>query len=166
MGPLLWKDNYTLYYPGNPDNALVPDYYVSDMKLDDSSEEAPLDAKVSGANVPEVEDATKPEEENPIPKSETKVGDAPVDQKRQEELKVVDSLPWAHPKRIWAMIKLIMTFGITREVIAHQSRGLDEVHKHAPVFDNRVEYLWTTAQICSAMVSLFCVHVHSVISTC
>ncbi|KAL2000501.1 hypothetical protein VTN02DRAFT_2994 [Thermoascus thermophilus] len=24
--PLLWKDDYTLYFPGNPESAVVPDY--------------------------------------------------------------------------------------------------------------------------------------------
>ena len=75
-----------------------------------------------------------------------------VDEKRQKDLSSVDALPWAHPKRIWATIKIVTTYGITRDIIAHQSRGLEDVHRRAVVYDNRVEHLWTTAQVCSAII--------------
>ncbi|GFF40363.1 phosphate-repressible phosphate permease [Aspergillus udagawae] len=37
------------------------------------------------------------------------------------------------------------TYGITRDVIHHQSKGLDHNHRRAPQFDNKVEHLWATA---------------------
>jgi PiT family inorganic phosphate transporter/sodium-dependent phosphate transporter len=154
---LLWKDNYTLYFPGNPEDGVVPDFYVSDLKLDDevlpgeNRQEAKSDAVVEQ---PEDIEPSKVEEN---PQADPGHGDAAgpqaiTDRKRQKELETVDSLPWSHPMRIFVTLKLIISYGITRDVIHHQSRGLEEVHKRAPVFDNRVEYLWTTAQICSAMV--------------
>lgn len=149
MGPLLWRDNYTLYYPGNEEHALVPDYYASDMKAEGHV------SSVQSTPVMAAEDQQSNEEGSKDPKEDIADHSRPVnpaDTKRQKELEAVDKLPWAHPKRIYATIKLVLTYGITRDVIHHQSQGLEDVHRRAPVFDNRVEYLWTTAQVCSAMI--------------
>ncbi|GFF85886.1 phosphate transporter [Aspergillus lentulus] len=35
MGPLLWRDGYTLYFPGNSDKGIAPNYYKSDLKATD-----------------------------------------------------------------------------------------------------------------------------------
>lgn len=162
MGPLLWRDNYTLYLPGKERAEVVKDYYANDYKTTDDSSD---DGSVSkGANVPGSGDAsgpfktteTEPAEKNINDDSQAMDHDARVqaahDNKRQKDLAAVDSLPWAHPKRIFATLKLIVTYGMTRDVIGHQSRGLEEVHARAPQFDNKVEHLWTTAQVTSAMI--------------
>lgn len=73
-----------------------------------------------------------------------------LDRKRNKDLEAVDKLPWAHPKRMFATMKLVATYGITRDVIAHQSNGLEDVHRRAIVYNNKVKYLWTTAQVCTA----------------
>lgn len=39
-----------------------------------------------------------------------------------------------------------------QDVIGHQSAELQSVHDRAPQFDNKVEYLWTTAQVLSSMI--------------
>lgn len=141
MGPLLWKDNYSLYFPGDPDNDVVPNYYESDMKLDDS------DGSIAG-----VHDEPKQMEQQATMADPTKTADATAASEHQKDLAAVDSLAWAHPKRIYATLKMVFLYGMTRDVIHHQSKGLEKVHQHAPVFDNKVEHLWTTAQVCSAMV--------------
>lgn len=116
----------------------MPNYYESDIKTGDSN---------SNAVVCAGGESRRPDEE-PV-----KDSDAQNSHEHQRELLAVDNLPWAHPKRIFAAIKLILLYGMKKDVIAHQSKGLDHVHQHAVVFDNRVEHLWTTAQVCSAMVS-------------
>lgn len=159
MGPLLWKDNYTLYYPGEANANLVPDYYDSELKKEDPESDL-LEEKIHGKGDSDANG--KGEHEQGIIAAEAAQGPEshpvadkvvnPKDKKRQKDLAVVDSLPWAHPKRIWATFKLVTTYGITRDVIGHQSRGLDDVHKRAIVYDNKVEHLWTTAQVCTAML--------------
>lgn len=145
MGPLLWKDNYSLYLPGDPDHDVVPNYYESDMKAVDS------DGSIAGvSNEPKHADEQQHNQQESDP---AKTADATAAREHQEDLAVVDSLAWAHPKRIYTTLKMVFMYGMTRDVIHHQSKGLEKVHQRAPVFDNKVEHLWTTAQVCSAMVS-------------
>ena len=159
MGPLLWRKDYNLYLPGKGEAELVPDYYQSDYKKDDDlSESSSLKkkkvvSKADGADdhdrdVDGAETETQPRKES----STAATREKEVDKKRQKELEAVDKLPWAHPKRIWATFKLVATYGISRDIIAHQSKGLEAVHARAIVYDNKVEHLWTTAQVCSAMI--------------
>lgn len=75
-----------------------------------------------------------------------------VNSPRMPKTAKVDALPWMHPLRLWATLKLVLTYGITRDVIKHQSRGLDAVHARAIVYENKVEHLWTTAQVCTAVL--------------
>ncbi|KFY21622.1 hypothetical protein V493_07260 [Pseudogymnoascus sp. VKM F-4281 (FW-2241)] len=148
MGPLLWKDEPTLYWPGNPDSEVVPDYYSSDLigteaKEGDSAQVASDEKNKQGGSQPA-------SEITPVNLHEEK--ERKTDEKRAKDLAAVDQLPWAHPKRILTTVKIILMHGITRDVIGHQSRGLNDVHKRAIVYDNKVEHLWTTAQVCSAMI--------------
>ena len=158
---MLWKENPKLYWPGDPSQAITVDYYSTEYKDDDQSSnsslnekdaikdmQTPVDTKHNGAAEEPKEDTGIASSQHNIDGSETKS----KDHKRAKDLAAVDRLPWAHPKRIWATVKLVASYGITRDVISHQSRGLEHVHARAPKFDNKVEYLWTTAQVCSAMI--------------
>ncbi|KIV81941.1 hypothetical protein PV11_04088 [Exophiala sideris] len=148
MGPLLWRPNYTLYLPGKADHEVVPDYYSSELKNKEFDEESdPIDHEKT---------TIKGEAHGPLA-ADSQAGAAPTMQNAKvrdhnKDLAAVDKLPWAHPRRIWATVKLVFTYGITRDVIAHQSRGLDDVHRRAVVYENKVEHLWTTAQVCTAML--------------
>ncbi|KAF2458833.1 phosphate transporter [Lineolata rhizophorae] len=154
MGPLLWRDNYTLYWPGDATAPVTTDYYATEyVGPDDSSSE---DLKKENGNEKrptETDDHGIAQEsrEGEVADAGTRT-QAATDKARQKDLAAVDSLPWIHPKRILATTKLVLTYGITRDIIAHQSRGLEHVHARAPRFDNKVEHLWTTAQVCSAMI--------------
>ena len=137
-----------MYFPGNPDSEVVPNYYLSDLKSENS------DSIAAGASGVEPKQADGEEDHPPAPDA-AKVADAQVAQNHQKDLSAVDSLSWAHPKRIFTTIKLVLMYGINKDVIHHQSQGLEKVHERAVVFDNKVEHLWTTAQVCSAMVSFY-----------
>lgn len=188
MGPMLWRENYTLYFPGSAEAAIVPDYYETEYKGDhhpsSSTEdvvnekhhteytEGPKSATAAPATTTAAGAAA--DVESAPPTHETAAGEPGVDYRgrpsmseaeagqrgdaleadtaHRKDLKNIEELPWAHPKRIWSTTKLTLTYGITRDVIHHQSRGLEDVHAKAPVFDNKVEHLWTTAQVCSAMI--------------
>ena len=150
MGPLLWRDNYTLYFPGDPNEQMLPNYYDSEYKKndDDSSidEEKPNDKPHDNQTSDEImPTGTNGENSQESPSKREQKG-AHVD------LKAIDTLPWFHPRRLLATARYVLFYGITRDVIAHQSKGLDDVHARAPQFDNKVEHLWTTAQVCSAMI--------------
>jgi hypothetical protein len=45
------------------------------------------------------------------------------------------------------------TYGITRDVIHHQSKGLDHIHQRAPVFDNKVEHLWVMYSVVNGPIA-------------
>lgn len=164
MGPLLWKDNCTLYYPGDPDSEIVPDYYSSEYLEDEkknnattAESERPTDSDTESKNS-ESETAKPTSTENPEDagrKSSAdglKVIDQRIQKGRQDDLTAMDKLPWIHPRRILATLRFVLFHGISRDVIGHQSKGLEDVHSRAPQFDNKVEHLWTTAQVCSAMI--------------
>ncbi|KAJ2903866.1 hypothetical protein MKZ38_009249 [Zalerion maritima] len=163
MGPLLWRDNYTLYWPGDPNSVIVPDYYDSTYKGDSSSSATTttLPEKNNGAQTatktadssPVIEPNADPEASKDSPDAQKEANpDVATDKSRSKQLAAVDDLPWTHPRRIWAAARHVLTYGITRDIIHHQSRGLEAIHARAPVFDNKVEHLWTTAQVCSAMI--------------
>ncbi|KAJ3474525.1 hypothetical protein NLG97_g9807 [Lecanicillium saksenae] len=148
MGPLLLKENYNLYWPGKADAPVVTNYYATDY-IGDKEDSETDSVRKEGKNTGVTQDLAG---EQAVQTDGAAQAQAPVDKARQKDLEAVDQLPWAHPKRIWATIKLVASHGITRDVIGHQSKGLEHIHERAPVFDNKVEHLWTTAQVCSAMI--------------
>lgn len=150
MGPLLWRDNYSLYWPGDPDAQVVPNYYSSEYVKNDDDSSIDDEKSKGKANEEQVKDEIMPagtnSDNSEMEKSEREKKGSHVD------LKAIDTLPWFHPRRLLATLRYVLFYGITRDVIAHQSKGLDDVHARAPQFDNKVEHLWTTAQVCSAMI--------------
>lgn len=158
MGPLLWKENPSLYWPGNPDSVLVPNYYSSEYTGNETHKNEKTDSLNGSDDEKPYKDDPNSSNDDAITKTAAPNADGPkqIDQKiqksRQSDLAAVDALPWAHPRRIWATARMVLTYSVTRDVIGHQSKGLEDVHARAPQFDNKVEHLWTTAQICSAMI--------------
>ena len=148
MGPMLWRDNYTLYYPGDQDSQVVPNYYDSEYKGDNDSS---VDSSDENDDLKK-EKKQESEAEIQTERNGSQKPDEEVQKARQSDLKAIDKLPWAHPRRIFATIRFVVLHGITRDILGHQSKGLEAVHSRAPQYDNKVEHLWTTAQVCSAMI--------------
>ena len=156
MGPLLWRDHYNLYYPGDPNSQVVPNYYDSEYKddkkvaNDDNSEELvkKSDKGITAKDTNETSETAPVEPDADGPKKM----DEDISKAQQNDLKAIERLSWAHPRRLLATARFIFLRGITRDVIGHQNKGLDHIHSRAPQFDNKVEHLWTTAQVCSAMI--------------
>ena len=135
MGPLLRKEGYSLYWPGSTDAPIVPDYYQSEYKSADSS------ASLSSSDgvVKKHQKVADPAEIQKGEAHDVPAGETNDDKREQpahaKELAKVDELPWAHPRRIWATVKLVLTYGITRDVIKHQSKGLEDGKLSAsPIF--------------------------------
>lgn len=159
MGPLLWKENPTLYWPGNPEGAIVPDYYSPEDKGKETNKSTPADHKLyedekTGKDASAPVASTQPAGSTADSEEDHRRADPDTASAhdRQKSLAAVDALPFLHPRRLWATARMLLTYGVKQDIIGHQSKGLEAVHARAPQFDNKVEYLWTTAQVCSAMI--------------
>lgn len=151
MGPLLWRENCKIPFPRKHTEELVPNYYQGhyvgpvnpadpDLKL--------VAARSSSSSSP----AELPGTEKSHGLATATEAEAPVRRVEHEELRTVDKLPIYHPLRILAGLKYVLLRGVTKDVIHHQSAGLAHVHARAPRYDNKVEHLWTAAQVASAML--------------
>lgn len=158
LGPLLLREDPPLYFPGK-DNAIVIDYYES--AHDESSGPDENQAEKGNATVANTHGSN---EESSAPASVGESSGVVVQEgavvrrtKRKPEpeerfLAPVKDLPIAHPKRLWGYTKYALLQGVTRDCVTHSSAHLAAVHGKAKRYDNRVEHLWTYAQVVSAMM--------------
>ncbi|KAI9794381.1 MAG: hypothetical protein M1816_005450 [Peltula sp. TS41687] len=152
LGPMLWRDNCPIPFPRKHTEELVPNYYKGAYVGDD------VDPKVQGVAARNSSLGGSPDS-HAIPISEKHDGispereaEAPVRRAEHTELQRVDKLPFLHPRRIFATLKYVLLRGVTKDVVTHQSKGLAATHARAPRYDNKVEHLWTAAQVASAML--------------
>ncbi|KAF4166972.1 hypothetical protein CNMCM6936_005758 [Aspergillus lentulus] len=125
------RDGYTLYFPGIPDKGIVPNYYKSDLKAtDEKSDTDTLGSVTEGqqSTLASLEIEPIKGDGNTV-ESEAQRADAKLAEKHQKELQALDRSP-----------------GLT------QSASTRPSSLFSPMFDNKVEHLWTTAQVCSAMI--------------
>lgn len=159
LGPLLWRDDPWLYWPSDSE-LLIEDYYdkttmngrrivSDDVKDYEAKGEGEHDAAAKGKRDHET---TVKGEGEPDNKAGSPTRNAPEAGHKTSQLAEVDELPWSHPRRLYATARHVITYGMTRDIIGHQSRTMAEKHKHAPVYDNRVEHMFTFGQVASAML--------------
>ncbi|WYZ35266.1 hypothetical protein EsH8_I_001542 [Colletotrichum jinshuiense] len=167
LGPLLYMENPPIYMPAEG-NEIVIDYYAS--AHDDSADANDADvektaAKAEGGkdNGEKTADGDSP---SPAPLSLEDVergkkvpqpGGVVQRYQRKPEpeerfLAPTAHLPIHNPKRIWSFVKYFFLQGVTRDCVTHASSQLAAVHGKAKKYDNRVEHLWTYAQVASAMM--------------
>ncbi|KAL2752036.1 hypothetical protein ACRALDRAFT_2055516 [Sodiomyces alcalophilus JCM 7366] len=186
LGPLLWKDDPPLYFPGKGDSIVV-DYYESAHGDESSeSEKDPKTFEKSGDGVllsgggPGEQGLNNKEARGdystsssgnasssatpPVPTLEdvergnVLTADMPVRRRRRKPepeerfLAPTAHLPVYHPQRQWSLLKYFFLQGVTRDCVTHSSQELAHVHGRAKRYDNRVEHLWTYAQVVSAMM--------------
>jgi len=158
LGPLLWRDNPPLYWPGNqgnPDGAVVKDHYRNTRQ---ESEVVATDSPVLPAG--DEESKLSPE---PLPAAQASAlergegMEPPRRRKRHLEprerfLTPTKDLPIYKPARLWSWTKYLFLQGITRDVTSHNSDRLEKTHARAKHYNNKVEHLWTYAQVTSAMM--------------
>lgn len=170
LGLLLYRENPPVYWPGKGDQ-VVTDYYAK-QSIDD----APNDLEKPPANVDPRDSSTAfdtkdhhdgistsvdvnhshssdTSERAPrglsVPKSQAHVVPKKPEP-RERWLTPVSHLPFYSPKKIANWTKYILLQGVSRDVVTQKNLGA--VHAHAIVYDNRVEHLWTYAQVASAMM--------------
>lgn len=155
LGPLLSKDSTKLYWPGDPNGDVVTDHYQSAYKV----HEEPSTTTEPSHVIHDGEKQITPPQSSPTlePASLEKGASAPV--KRYQILEPEDRflapvrhLSIFHPSRLWGITKYVLLQGVTRDCVTYNSEHLQKTHQLAVVYDNKVEHLWTYAQVASAMI--------------
>ncbi|KAI3534675.1 phosphate transporter [Colletotrichum filicis] len=146
LGPLLYMENPLIYLPAKG-NEVVIDYYVS--AYDDSNVTNEGDIE-NNSDIPSpvpmsLEDVErgKKTQENPVVVQRYKRMPEP----EERFLAPTAYLPIHNPRRIWSFIKYFFLQGVTRDCVTHASSQLAAIHGKAKKYDNRVEHLWTYAQV-------------------
>lgn len=155
MGPLLLKESIPLYLPGNNGNRVgefVTDHYASAHidGIEDTSDHSPLPS-------PNKEMNGIPQQAMVVDASGLEQGPKVTRRKRVIEPEERFLTPTAHlpiykPARMWSWTKYCLLQGVTRDCVTHSSDSLAKTHALAKQYDNRVEHLWTYAQVASAMM--------------
>ncbi|KAF5845355.1 hypothetical protein GGP41_002933 [Bipolaris sorokiniana] len=163
LGPLLYRENIPIYFPGKGDQ-IVTDYYAKAAPADSLASQDKLKGEketahstssdkqpaTSGDNL-DIERAGRGLS-NPLPPSEGPIVHlVPATPEPEERwLEPVKHLPFYSPKKIVNWTKFLLLQGVSRDVVSQKDLGA--IHARAIVYDNRVEHLWTYAQVASAMM--------------
>ncbi|KAJ8114091.1 hypothetical protein OPT61_g3941 [Boeremia exigua] len=176
LGPLLYRDDPPIYWPGKGDE-VVTDYYAKssvDTPIQDL-EKAPKgdgfvgdatpvdkavrqtgDAQSTSIDVDHSADNSTTERaprglSMPNPRGDIVAHVIPKQPEPEERwLEPVRHLPFYSLKKIANWAKFLLLQGVSRDVVTQKNLGA--VHARAIVYDNRVEHLWTYAQVASAMM--------------
>ncbi|KAF1832673.1 phosphate transporter [Decorospora gaudefroyi] len=159
LGPLLYRENPPVYLPGKGDQ-VVTDYYAkrayeentSPDSLEGEKRQVPAstaDNKSAGGSdnnaSPDLEHGGLSVPHNAV------VHIVPSKPEPEERwLKPVESLSWFSGKKLMNWGKFILLQGVSRDVVTQKDLG--KIHARAVVYDNKVEHLWTYAQVASAMM--------------
>lgn len=174
LGLLLYRENPPVYWPGKGDH-IVTDYYaktsiedaVYDVeKTHDTPDGSfPVDTKGTDGHNDAISTAVDPNSTRgsdtsertprglsvPNPQGKRVVHLIPKKpEPRERWLDPVRDLPFYSTKKIANWSKYILLQGVCRDVVTQKNLGA--VHARAIVYDNRVEHLWTYAQVASAMM--------------
>lgn len=153
LGPLLWKDDPWLYFPGSDQHAVVIDYYQS-VHVDGSIVEAPAApaphlAESDNGHLADVKPSVLEGGKDDLPIVRPYI----VKPEPEERfLAPTRHLPIYNPARILSLIKYVLFQGVTRDCVTYSSERLKNTHALAIRYDNKVEHLWTYAQVASAMM--------------
>lgn len=171
LGPLLLRENPPLFFPGKGDSVVV-DYYASahdDSSGSDGNNESRGENQAEknggggnvtvGNNYSSNDGSLAPaslgdvERGGAVAQNGTLVRRTKKKPEPEERfLAPVADLPIYHPKRLWGITKYSLLQGVTRDCVTHSSTELADIHSKAKRYDNRVEHLWTYAQVVSAMM--------------
>ena len=151
LGPTLWQDDPYIYLPSR-DTDIVTDHYKGATEVNDSS-------SLESPAVQAQDDTKKSADTSALEKGENgktvKLRRKHKQSDREPEEKYLD--PVAHlsilnPRRLWGLTKFILLQGVTRDCVTFGSADLKAIHALTIRYDNRVEHLWTYAQVASAVL--------------
>lgn len=149
LGPLLMKENPVLYFPGRPDGVAVIDYYENAYTSSHSSSDSLAKSPDSSDKDISTADTSALEKANPlvVPTARNRIVTP-----EERFLAPTKHLSVANPSRLWGFFKWFLFQGVTRDCVSHASPHLQATHARAKKYDNRVEHLFTYAQVLSAML--------------
>uniref|UniRef100_A0A060TDG5 Phosphate transporter n=1 Tax=Blastobotrys adeninivorans TaxID=409370 RepID=A0A060TDG5_BLAAD len=173
LGPLLWKENPPIYFPSKSNSALI-DYYenahyeqeqtadqthgseVKSPAIVNPNSQSPDATPYITADRVNVEKDPEAIMDARLPGSAMDMPQQPktrhIVTPRERFIEPVQHLPKFHPQRLWGYFKFGFLHGVTVDAISHSSERVRKAHAKAKHYDNRVEHLWTYAQVVSAMM--------------
>ncbi|KAI1971598.1 hypothetical protein LOZ53_004453 [Ophidiomyces ophidiicola] len=147
LGPLLWKEDPWIYWPAPADGEYVIDYYQNSHAGQNAVAEDLKKDNSSGGDPASIEKGP-----TPAPPAESALACKQHLEPDERFLAPYRHLPIYHPLRLFSFVKWFFLQGVTRDCVSHESDRLAATHARAARYDNRVEHLWTYAQVASAMV--------------
>lgn len=160
LGPLLWRDDPPLYWPGNNGNrngAVTKDHYRNTRLQDTMPVDSPTRSLGDGEpkSTPDSVEAPVAADSSALERGQanttSRLRKRHVEP-RERFLAPTKDLPLYAPARLWAWTKYLLLQGVTRDVTSHDSQHLEKTHARAKQYDNKVEHLWTYAQVASAIM--------------
>ncbi|KAG9235575.1 phosphate transporter [Amylocarpus encephaloides] len=146
LGPLLWRDNPPLYFPSKG-SSVVKDYSGGAKTVSHSTLASPQDSpEILSKGADEPHDSEK--HASPV----VSLGPQAIIEPREKYLGPTDGKPIYHPLRLAAWINYIFWRGVSKDCVSFDAEHLESTHSHATIYDNKVEHLWTYAQVASAMM--------------
>lgn len=153
LGPLLYRENVSLYWPANPDE-LVTDYYEEAYEQnkrsqpDEERATSPkaMKEKTEGHTASQGSDSEGATNLDNVPRHKKHV------EPRERWIVPVQDKSWFSPHKLWNWTKYILLQGVARDAVTHNSDSLREIHARARKYDVRVEHLFTYCQVVSAMM--------------
>ncbi|KAF2998223.1 hypothetical protein E8E13_005440 [Curvularia kusanoi] len=172
LGLLLYREDPPIYWPGKG-TEVVTDYYAKSSVETTSNdiEKAPVKEHALAGESSSIDkaadtngDAISSSIDNsgssdragrglsmPNPRGDLVAHVVPKQPEPEERwLHPVRDLPFYSPKKLANWAKFLLLQGVSRDVVTQKNLGA--VHARAIVYDNRVEHLWTYAQVASAMM--------------
>jgi sodium-dependent phosphate transporter len=147
LGPLLWRKNPPLYWPSKG-SSVVKDYSGGAKTISSSTSSSPQDTPEILSK--DVNESTADSEKN-VARGESLPSPA-VMEPREKYLGPTEGKPIYHPARAFAWVNYIFWRGVSKDCVTFDSDRLHSTHAHAAIYDNKVEHLWTYAQVASAMM--------------
>lgn len=150
LGPTLWRDDPWIYFPSKKQVAVI-DYYGNAYVDDDGLTEQEMNTFEPRSPRMQLHSFDDYEQRTSFSKKfvhKPRRVSTPYDR----FLRPVEHLQWYEPKWLWSLFKFCLLRGITTDCVTHNLPELERIHARAVRYRNRVEHLWTYAQVVSAML--------------
>ncbi|GAB7364070.1 hypothetical protein MBLNU230_g4623t1 [Neophaeotheca triangularis] len=158
LGPLLYRENPPLYFPGDANGEPVVNYYESNsanvVSGGHSAPQENIDEKRTDNFTDETMRTDQSSSERDIENSAGQEANPPNKKIEPEDRFLAPNrhLPVFHPQRLWGFVKYVLLQGVTRDCVTYDSEHMKKTHELAVVYENRVEHLWTYCQVASAII--------------
>lgn len=142
LGPLLYRENPHLHWPGDADEDFVKNDY-------EGAYEKSIPSNMVGSN-----GSNSPPKDSVLEKG-VDMTLPPVRKVKKLELEerfLASTKYWSifNPAMLWSYVQYIALQGVTKDCITHSSEALLKIHRQAQEYELRCEHLFTYAQVTPA----------------